>query len=312
MVKSLLFLIVGIVAVLWGADRFTDGAGALARRMNVPQIVIGLTIVAFGTSMPELCISLMSALKGSAGLAVGNIVGSNIFNALAIVGCAALVAPISVRKSTVQKDIPFAVGSSVLLTCILLICGGLPRTGGALLLLGFVLFMIYTMRLARKGQSEPEDSARDKEYSVVKCGLFILIGLACLVVGSHVFVDGATDVAVRLHVSESVIGLTIVACGTSLPELATSVVAARKGQSGIAIGNVIGSNVFNVLMILGITGLICPLPAMGVTVTDLAVFVGSILLLWLMSFTKYRIERWEGAVLVVLFLIYIVWLVLKA
>lgn len=305
-------MIVGIVAVLWGADRFTDGAGALARRMNVPQIVIGLTIVAFGTSMPELCISLMSALKGSAGLAVGNIVGSNIFNALAIVGCAALVAPISVRKPTVRKDIPFAVGASALLTCILLVCGGLPRTGGVLLLFGFVLFMIYTLRLAREGQTEPEEGTHDKTYSVVKCSILIVVGLACLVVGSHVFVDGATNIALQLHVSESVIGLTIVACGTSLPELATSVVAARKGQSGIAIGNVIGSNVFNVLMILGITGLICPLPTMGVAVPDLAVFVGSILLLWLMSFTKYRIERWEGAVLVVLFLIYMFWLVLKA
>lgn len=305
-------MIVGIVAVLWGADRFTDGAGALARRMNVPQIVIGLTIVAFGTSMPELCISLMSALKGSAGLAVGNIVGSNIFNALAIVGCAALVAPISVRKPTVRKDIPFAVGASALLTCILLVCDGLPRTGGVLLLFGFVLFMIYTLRLAREGQTEPEEGTHDKTYSVVKCSILIVVGLACLVVGSHVFVDGATNIALQLHVSESVIGLTIVACGTSLPELATSVVAARKGQSGIAIGNVIGSNVFNVLMILGITGLICPLPTMGVAVPDLAVFVGSILLLWLMSFTKYRIERWEGAVLVVLFLIYMFWLVLKA
>lgn len=312
MIGSILFLIVGIVAVLWGADRFTDGAGALARRMNVPQIVIGLTIVAFGTSMPELCISLMSALKGSAGLAVGNIVGSNIFNALAIVGCAALVAPISVRKPTVRKDIPFAVGASALLTCILLVCDGLPRTGGVLLLFGFVLFMIYTLRLAREGQTEPEEGTHDKTYSVVKCSILIVVGLACLVVGSHVFVDGATNIALQLHVSESVIGLTIVACGTSLPELATSVVAARKGQSGIAIGNVIGSNVFNVLMILGITGLICPLPTMGVAVPDLAVFVGSILLLWLMSFTKYRIERWEGAVLVVLFLIYMFWLVLKA
>lgn len=312
MVGSLLFLIVGIVAVLWGADRFTDGAATLARRMNVPQIVVGLTIVAFGTSMPELCISLMSALKGSAGLAVGNIVGSNIFNTLAIVGCAALVAPISVQKSTVQKDIPFAVAASALLSCILLVCDGLPRMGGLLLLLGFVLFMIYTLRLAGKGQSEPEGNAREKNYSVVKCGLLIVVGLACLVVGSNVFVGGAADIARRLHVSESVIGLTIVACGTSLPELATSVVAARKGQSGIAIGNVIGSNVFNVLMILGLTGLICPLPTMGVSIADLAVFLCSILLLWLMSFTRYRIERWEGAVLVLIFLAYIVWLVLGA
>lgn len=311
---DILFMILGLVAVLWGADRFTDGAGALALKMNVPQIVVGLTIVAFGTSAPELCVSLLSALKGSSGLAIGNIVGSNIFNAMAIIGCAALVAPIAIRKSTVGKDMPFAVGASLLLLIICAVSQGVPRWGAALLLAGFALFTLYTLRLARKGNSGDDggNSEKQKSYAVLRCIVLIVIGLGCLIIGSNVFVDGATGIARSLGVSDAVIGLTIVACGTSLPELATSVIAARKGQSGIAIGNVVGSNVFNILLILGVTGMVCPMTMGGITPVDLCVMTGSVLLLWAMSFTKYRIERWEGALLLFLFIFYISWLVINA
>ena len=299
-------IVAGVVLVLWGADRLTDGAVALAERMKISQIVIGLTIVAVGTSAPEFCVSLVSALKGTADLAVGNVVGSNIFNTMLITGVAAMVTPMTILPSTVRQDIPIAVVASVLLMVMVITDGDLSRLEAVVLLMGFVAFMWLTLRRA-KGQSD--EAAATKGYSVGRSLLLLIVGLACLVVGSNIFVDGATEVAARLGVSEAVIGLTVVAGGTSLPELATSVVAARKGNSGIAIGNVLGSNVMNLLLILGGAGLICPMTVMGITAVDFAVLTGSILLLWLFANTKLTLARWEGAVLTVLFLAYMTWLV---
>ena len=315
MLLDLLFIIIGIALVLWGADKFTDGASALARRMKVPPIVIGLTVVAMGTSAPELFVSMASALKGSSGMALGNIVGSNIFNALAIVGCAALVAPIVISPGTVKKDIPFAIVASAALALLTLIDGRLDRIDALLLLAGFAVFMVYTLRLARSGNAQQEtagEAADAAPANLWKCLGFIVLGLACLIVGSNIFVNYASDVARQLGVSDAVVGLTIVACGTSLPELATSVVSARKGESAIAIGNAIGSNVFNILLILGLTGTICPMTLGGITWIDMAMMLGSIGLLWLFSFTKLRVQRWEGGVLVAIFLAYMTWLVVTA
>jgi cation:H+ antiporter len=277
--------------------------------MNIPPIVIGLTVVAMGTSMPEFFISFISALKGTTDLAVGNVVGSNIFNAMLIVGTAALVAPMTILKSTVKKDIPFAILASAMLIPMTL-DGNISRLDAALLFVVFIAFMVYTVRSAKNGKSQ--DEAEAKQMPVWQAIAFFILGLACLIVGSNLFVDGATEVASLLGVSEAVIGLTIVAGGTSLPELATSVVAARKGQSAIAMGNVIGSNVMNILMILGVTGLIHPMAIQGITWLDLSVMLVSVLLLWLFSFTKYTVARWEGAVLVILFLGYMTWLVMQA
>ena len=299
-------IIAGVVLVLWGADRLTDGAVALAERMKISQMVIGLTIVAVGTSAPEFCVSLVSALKGTADLAVGNVVGSNIFNTMLITGVAAMVTPMTILPSTVRQDIPIAVVASVLLMVMVITDGDLSRLEAAVLLLGFAAFMWLTLRRA-KGQGE--EAAATKGYSVGRSLLLLVVGLACLVVGSNIFVDGATEVAARLGVSEAVIGLTVVAGGTSLPELATSVVAARKGNSGIAIGNVLGSNVMNILLILGGAGLICPMTVVGITTVDFAVLTGSILLLWLFANTKLTLARWEGALLTALFLAYMTWLV---
>lgn len=307
---NIAFIIIGVVLVLWGADRLTDGAVAIAERMNVPQIVIGLTIVAVGTSAPELCVSLVSALKGTADLAVGNVVGSNIFNSMLIVGVAAMVAPMTILPSTVRKDIPFSLVASVSLATMILMDGDISRLDAAILFAAFLLFMFVTVKGA-KG-SHAEEDAEPKNYSPLKATFFILLGLACLIAGSNVFVYGATEVAAALNVSDAVIGLTIVAGGTSLPELATSVVSARKGQSGIAIGNVLGSNVFNILMILGLTGLICPMQVQNITLIDLTVLVGSMFLLWLFSYTKYTVARWEGAVLTAIFLAYMGWLVFQS
>lgn len=307
MLLNILFIVVGIALVLWAADRLTDGAVAVAEKMKMPQVVIGLTIVAMGTSMPEFCVSLISALKGTTDLAVGNIVGSNIFNALLIVGVSALVAPMTILETTVRKDIPFALVASALLL-IMCLDGNISRLDAGVLFAMFLVFMYITLKGAKK-QGAQEVAAVEAEgkkpmatwLSVV----WILVGLLCLIGGSNLFVEGATAVATNLGVSEAVIGLTIVAGGTSLPELATSVVSARKGNSGIAIGNALGSNVFNILAILGITGMITPMTLKGITSIDLSMLVISIMLVWLFSFTKYKIERWEGAVLMAVFVGYI-------
>lgn len=309
MLLNIVFIIVGVILVLWGADRMTDGAVALAQRMNVPQIVIGLTIVAMGTSAPELFVSFVSALKGTPDLAIGNVVGSNIFNTMLIVGVAAMVAPMAILKSTVKKDMPFAVLASVMLA-MLTLDRDISRVDAAILFVLFIGFMIYTLRVAKEGDQADDDEPKD--YGVLKSVCFIALGLACLIGGSNLFVEAASRVAVELGVSDAVVGLTVVAGGTSLPELATSVVAARKGRSAIAIGNVIGSNVFNVLMILGITGIVCPMQMQGITIVDLSVMLGSIVLLWFFTYTKFKVERWEGAVLTILFLAYMTWLVVNA
>lgn len=303
MMIDVLLIVVGVALVLFGADKLTEGASALARRMNVPEIVIGLTIVAAGTSAPELFVSIVSALKGTPDMAVGNVVGSNTMNAMLIVGCAALVAPMAISPSTVKKDIPFSVLASVALI-VLALDSFLGRVDGIILLAGFAAFMVYTLMQAKTGSSEAV-----KEASPVwKNLLFVVFGLAGLVVGSNLFVDSASSVALSLGISEGVVGLTIVAGGTSLPELATSVVAARKGQSAIAIGNVIGSNVFNILLILGLTATISPLEIEGITTIDMAVMLLSVALVWFFSRTRYTVERWEGAVLVGGYMLYLGWL----
>ena len=307
MLLNILFIVVGIALVLWGADRLTDGAVAVAEKMKMPQMVIGLTIVAMGTSMPEFCVSLISALKGTSDLAVGNIVGSNIFNALLIVGVSALVAPMTIMETTVRKDIPFALVASALLL-IMCLDGNISRLDAGILFVMFLIFMYMTLKGAKKQGADAEEAIEGEGKKPMATWLsvvWILVGLLCLIGGSNLFVEGATAVATNLGVSEAVIGLTIVAGGTSLPELATSVVSARKGNSGIAIGNALGSNVFNILAILGITGMITPMTLKGITYIDLSMLVISIMIVWLFSFTKYKIERWEGAVLTAVFVGYI-------
>ena len=293
--------------VLWGADRLTDGATSIAQRLNVPQIVIGLTVVAMGTSAPEFFVSFVSALKGTTDMAVGNVIGSNIFNTLLIVGAAAMVSPMTIATNTVCKDMPCAVIAALMLL-LMSLDNELSRLDAALLFAAFILFMLYTLHLAKTGKQEDDLQPPMKPLKAV---FYLLLGLACLIFGSNLFVEAATQVAKSLGVSEAMIGLTIVAGGTSLPELATSVVAALKGRSAIAIGNVIGSNVFNILMILGITGVICPMDLKGITLIDFGVLIGSIVLLWFFTFTKYTVARWEGAVLTLIFLGYLTHLIMS-
>jgi cation:H+ antiporter len=242
-----------------------------------------------------------------------------VFNTLLIVGCAAMVAPMAISKSTVLKDIPFTVAASLLLVVLcmdgfqsLSLRGNIiSRLDGIWLLLAFAAFMYYTFSMAMKGRKTDEaaQTVEEEARPLWKGVMWVVVGLACLVVGSNLFVDAAASIATELGMSKAVVGLTIVAGGTSLPELATSVVAARKGQSAIAIGNVIGSNVFNILLILGVTAFVSPMQIEGITLLDLMAALVSVVLVWLFSYTKYTVERWEGALLVLLFLSYMGWLV---
>lgn len=304
---QVLLLIFGIVVVLKSADWLTNGAVGLATKLGISQIVIGLTIVAIGTSMPEFFVSIVSAIKGTPDLAVGNIVGSNIFNVLLIVGVAATVTPIAIQRATVRRDIPIAIVASIMLTFMML-DDNISRIDALKLFAAFIAFIWITLRNSKNDANE-KDASTEKVIPTWKSVLFIIFGLMGLVLGSNIFVDNASSLAHGWGISDAVIGLTIVAGGTSLPELATSAVAARKGDSGIAIGNVLGSNVFNILMILGLTGIISPMHIQSITYIDMTVMVISMALFWLFSFTKLRVERWEGCVLIACFLGYITWLV---
>lgn len=319
---DLLFLILGVVLVLWGADKLTDGATGLARRFQVNDLVIGLTVVAFGTSLPEFVTSLFAAIKGSSAISLGNVIGSNIFNTLVIVGMTALTRPIWVSKSTLAKDIPFALLSSLVfgVLCLDLWFNAtdenyISRGDGLILLFFFVIFMYYTFSIARnKNEGEQVTEAplvQEASMLYWKIGLYIVLGLVGLVLGGNLFVSGASGIAADLGVSEAVIGLTLVAGGTSLPELATSIVAARKGNSAIAIGNVIGSNIFNVFFVLGICSFISPMNATSVSLTDIFILIFSMLLMWGFASTSRKISRWEGLVMVVLYCSYVTYLILN-
>ncbi len=316
MLLNILFSVLGAILVLVGADKLTDGAVGLARRFRISEMVIGLTIVAFGTSLPEFIVSLIASIQGSAPMSIGNIVGSNLFNTLMIVGCTAIVSPIVVSRSTVYKDVPFSILASVVLITLALdsvLSRGssdmLTRGDGIILLCFFAVFMAYTMSIARPDSAS--DATSDSEQMPVwRMLLYIVFGMAGLIAGGELFVDGASGIARQLGVSEAVIGLTLVAGGTSLPELATSVVAARKGKSDIAIGNVVGSNLFNVFWILGFCATVSPMPVSGITWMDFTMLLFASLLFWLFARTKHNIQSWEGVVMVISFAAYITWLII--
>ena len=326
---DIVWLLIGLALIIFGASWLTDGSSAIARRMGVSDLVIGLTVVAFGTSAPELVISVVSAINDAPGLAVGNVVGSNIFNILAIIGVTAMVRPIKVERSILTNEIPF-----VLLTSLLLLVMGngplldressaaISRVDGIVLLLVFAIFMRYTFSQASKPQ--PAEAASNTEMESVGASikpiplwraiLMVVAGLAGLVFGGDRFVAGASGIASALGVSDAIIGLTIVAAGTSLPELATSVAAALKGRPGIAVGNVIGSCIFNVLMILGIAATVRELPLGTIGNFDLLTLTGASLLFWLFGWIigTRTIKRSEGAVMAAGYCAYIVTLVLQA
>ena len=312
-----LWLIIGLALILIGANALTDGAASVAKRFHISPLVIGLTIVAFGTSAPELTVSVVSALKGSAGLAIGNVIGSNIFNCLMIVGCTAAIVPIQISKGTLSKEIPLCLLAAI----VLFVCANdqlinglsansMSRSEGLLLLCFFAIFMGYTFAIAHNGQAE--DTAIPT-LSVGRSTLYIIGGLAGLIYGGQCFVDGASGIARSLGVSESVIGLTLVAGGTSLPELATLVVAALKKNPEMAVGNVIGSNLFNVFFVLGCSASITAMPVQGISSLDLGMHIAACLLLFIFGlfFRQRTITRIEGIALVACYIGYTTYLILQ-
>lgn len=323
MLLNILFLVLGLMLILWGASALTDGSSAIARRMGVSDLVVGLTVVSFGTSAPELTISVMSAINGSAGLAIGNVVGSNVFNICAIIGITALLRPVPVERSLMANEIPLVVLSSLVLLAMgsgVYLDGApsavLTRVDGIILLLFFAVFMRYVFASAKNAPASDDaaGSGGKAPMPVWKAVLFTVGGLAALIWGGDKFVDGASALASRMGVSDAVIGLTIVAIGTSLPELATSVTAALKGRTGIAVGNVIGSNIFNVFMVLGASATVRQLPFQGVGIVDLGLLAVASVLFWLSGRVIGRnvITRGEGAVFVFMYVAYMAWVVTGA
>lgn len=311
MIFPLLLFILGVMLLLGGASWFVDGSSSLSRRVGIPDLITGLTVVAIGTSAPELAVNIAAALKGSAGMAIGNIVGSNILNIFLIMGITALIRPMHVERATQRAEIPLVVLSGF----VVLFMGSdrwldiapaseISRSEGFVLLAFLTIFLTYIIYV---GRSRNEEFQMPVGRSLWLDLLKFFGGLAGLVVGSRLLVDGAVDIAQYLGISETVIGLTIVALGTSTPELATSAVAAWKGNSDIAVGNVIGSNILNVFLILGLTSIIQPLPADDVLLRDFVVNILASMLLLLSTFTfgRMRIDRREGAIFVLLYVVYI-------
>jgi len=317
MIFTILFFIGSLAIILLGANMLTDGASALARRFKISELVIGLTIVALGTSLPELVISLSSALKGSSGISLGNVIGSNIFNGLLILGIAALIYPIKFSTKMLSREIPFNLLSTVVLTLVSgsMIYGAncegeyITRTGGMLLLCFLAIFIRYTFSIAKDENSEEKVSVAT--MNGWKIALYIIGGLACLILGGNIFVDAATKIALAAGLSEAVIGITIVSAGSSLPELAVSVNAARKKSPGIALGNVLGSNIMNIFLILGCTATICPIELSQFNAIDYYVLIASSLLIYIVAKFggKATITRIEGATLICGYVAYTIYLI---
>lgn len=310
--------VVGLLLIMKGADWLTDGASSIARKFNISTLVIGLTIVAFGTSAPELVVSSMASISGETDIAIGNVVGSNIFNVLAIMGITALIAPVPVKGNNIKYEVPLAILASVavfVMASDALFNGGganiITRGEGIILLCFFLIFLAYTFAIARNGV-DAEGQAEVKQMPMWKSVLLFLVGLGCLVFGGDTMVDGASGIAEFLGVSQSIIALTIVSAGTSFPELVTSIVAARKGDTDMAMGNVVGSNIFNIFFILGTAATISPLGGGSITFVDYGVSLFSIVALWLackFGKTYHKITRTEGAMLVLCCIAYYSYLV---
>jgi cation:H+ antiporter len=312
-----LLLILGFVVLIFGADYLVKGASSIAKKLKVSDLIIGLTVVSFGTSAPELAVNIMASSGGSPGMAIGNVVGSNLFNLLVIVGLAAMIKPISLQRSLVKIEIPYAILAAFVLIAVAGDeflgegSGIISRADGIVLLLFFAIFMYYIFLSAKNGQIKEEEAPKEERvYPTLLSVLFVLGGLTALIFGGDLIVDNATELARGWGMSETVIGLTIVAAGTSLPELATSLMAAYKGNSDIAIGNVVGSNIFNIFLILGVSASITPLPFAAENMIDVLFSALATILVLILAFRGKgtRIDKVEGGVLFVIYIGYVAWL----
>ena len=301
MIFSLLLLAVGFVMLVKGADWFVDGASGIAARLGIPQLVIGLTIVAMGTSAPEAAVSITAALKDSADITIGNVVGSNILNVLVILGLAASLTTISVAKSTIFREIPFMIFTTVLLL-VLGLDGTITLMDGVILWVAFMFYLGYRFRMAKNGEGEVEEINGDRP--LWKSAIWSVIGLVLIIAGSNVAVEAATTIARSLGLSERLIGLTIVALGTSLPELFTSVSAAKRGNADIAIGNIVCSNIFNILFVVGTSALVTPIPFAAAFRVDTMIAIGTAVLLMVCCLHRSRLSRKSGFTLLASYLSY--------
>lgn len=302
-------LVAGFVLLVKGADFFVDGAVGIAARFGIPQLVIGLTIAAMGTSMPEAAVSITSAIKGSAGITVGNVVGSNIMNILVILGLTAVITPIAVQRSTRRFEIPGMIAVSILFLVFGYTGGEIVRFEGIIMWLVFIGYLGYLLWIAKNNKAEESDE-EDKKWSLPVQLIAIVGGIAAIVLGSDLAVDGATAIAKAFGMSDRIIGLTIVAFGTSLPELVTSVTAARRGKADIAIGNIVGSNIFNILFVAGTTALITPVVFEAKFVVDsIIAIVAAVILLVSVCNKDMKLKRPAGAVMLVCYGVYLAYLI---
>jgi cation:H+ antiporter len=315
MLTYILF-VVGFVLLISGANLLVEGSASIAKKLNISSIVIGLTIVAFGTSAPEFIVNIFASIQGNTDIAIGNILGSNIVNILLILGISAIIFPLATKENTVWKEIPLSLLAAILLGVMVndtLIDGGtfsgITRIDGIVFLAFFIIFLYYTFGISKV--SGENTDLEIKEMSYMKSSLYIVGGLSGLIFGGKWIVDGAIKIAEGFNVSQSLIGLTVVAIGTSLPELATSAVAAYKKQSDIAIGNVVGSNIFNIFYILGFSALIRPLPFSKTSDIDIMMTIFSSLILFLIMFIgkKHTIERWQGITMIIIYIGYVAYLI---
>lgn len=318
LVLDIALIIVGLVLILFGSDWLVEGASGIARKYGISEFIIGMTIVGIGTSMPELVSSLIAAVGGHGDMALGNVTGSNICNILLILGVTALISPIGFTKSNIRKDIPFAAVLSLFLIVMLyngfgLFEGawGISRVDALFLLMIFVVFMIDSFRSSKSGVEEAPDNG--KPMPMGKALLLIVAGLAGLIFGGRMFVDNTVSIAEYFHVSEAFISITLMAVGTSLPELATCVVAAMKGKNQLALGNVIGSNVFNISLIIGTSAVISPFEIQTISAVDMAMVILSVVMLWMAAFTfkRYKLDRIEGVVFLLAYVGYIAYLAMN-
>lgn len=318
MFLTVILLLIGFVLLIKGADFFVDGSSSVARQFHIPGLVIGMTIVAMGTSLPELSVSVTSSIAGHNQLAVSNVVGSNIFNLMVVLGCSALFSVLAVQKSVITTDLPFSISAAILIVVLGLVLGKLNRVCGIIFLILFAYFiwsMVHRTMVARKTAAEiAEEKQEDEDIKILPLWqslIYIIGGIIAIKFGGDFVVDSSEKIARAMGVSETLIGLTIVACGTSLPELATSIVAARKNELDMAVGNVVGSNIFNILAILGVAAVITPVAISMENIIDTIVLIVFSFVIWLFCFKDKKLTKPKGIVMILLYVVYLVYICLR-
>ena len=320
LLKSAIILVIGFVLLIKGADFFVEGSSSVAKKFNVPSLIIGMTIVAMGTSLPELAVSVTASMVGNNTLAVSNVAGSNIFNLMVVCGACALFTPLTIEKNTLLKEFPFSIICAGLLVVLGFLGMSLGRVDGIIFLVIFIVYLLWMIRSAKQARNagdkleEEEEEFIQEEIKILpmwKCLLFIVGGMIAIKFGGDFVVDGASTIAAGFGLSQTLIGLTIVALGTSLPELVTSIVAARKDEVDMALGNVIGSNIFNILLILGVAAAISPITFLTENIIDIVILIVMSLVVWIFAWTSKEINRKEGIMMLLMYAVYMVYICIR-